>query len=66
MIRNGARIRLTRAEKDFLQGLVAEPINPQTVDEYNAWLDLAMRDLSDFDPEERLFRATLEQMRIEG
>ena len=66
MIRDGARIRLTRAEKDFLQGLLAEPVNPQTVEEYNAWLDVAMGDLCDSDPEERLFRATLEQMRIEG
>ena len=64
MIRNGQRIRLTRDESAFLDGLVQEHVSPQSVAEYNAWLDHAIRDLSERDPEELLFRRVLEQMKI--
>ena len=55
MIRNGQRIRLTRDESAFLDGLVQEHVSPQSVAEYNSWLDHAIRDLSETDSEERLF-----------
>jgi hypothetical protein len=64
MIRNGQRIRLTRDESAFLDGLVQEQVSPQSVAEYNAWLDHAIRDLSETDSEELLFRRVLEQMKI--
>lgn len=63
MIRNGDQMRLTCAERRFLEGLVQEPVNPQTIEEYNAWIDYGMRDLTESVPEERLLRATLESMR---
>jgi len=65
MIRNGQRIRLTRDESAFLDGLVQEHVSPRSVADYNAWLDHALRDLSDSDPEEFLFRRVLEGMKIE-
>ena len=64
MIRNGQRIRLTREESAFLDGLVQEHVSPQSVADYNAWLDHAIRDLSETDPEELLFRRVLAQMKI--
>ena len=66
VIRNGDQIRLTRAERRFLEGLVQEPVNPQTVEEYNAWLDYGMCGLSESVPEERLLEAVLQSMRIES
>lgn len=66
MIRNGNQIRLTPAEKRFLEGLVREPVNPRTIEDYNAWLDYGMCGLSESDPEERLLRATLELMKDRG
>lgn len=66
MIRNGNNIRLTRDEQAFLSGLSLEPVNPQTVDDYNAWMDLNIADFSDpSDPEQRVYKAVLEAMRIE-
>ena len=64
MIRNGQRIRLTRDESAFLDALVQEHVSPQSVADYNAWLDHAIRDLSETDPEELLFRRVLAQMKI--
>lgn len=66
MIRNGNKIRLTPSEKAFLRGLVREPIDPQTVEDYNAWIDHSIRDFSDGDPEQRLAKAVLLGMRIEA
>ncbi len=66
MIRNGQQIRLTREENAFLDGLVQEHVSPRSVADYNAWLDHAIRDLSETDPEERLFRRVLERMKISG
>jgi len=66
MIRNGDQIRLTADEKAFLQGLVQEPVNPRTVDDYNAWIDAGIADLSEDDPEERLYKRAIEGMRLEG
>jgi hypothetical protein len=66
MIRDGQRIRLTRDENAFLDGLVQQHVSPRSVADYNAWLDHAIRDLSETDPEERLFRRVLERMKIEG
>jgi hypothetical protein len=66
MIRIGKRIRLTRDESTFLDGLVQERTAPKSVEDYNAWLDHGMRDLSESDPEERLFKRVLERMKIGG
>lgn len=66
MIRNGNKIRLTRDEQAFLSGLCLESVNPQTVDEYNAWIEVGVADFSETDPEERLFKRAIESMRIEG
>jgi hypothetical protein len=66
MIRIGQRIRLTRDEQGFLEGLVQERVAPESVADYNAWLEHALRDLSESDPEERLFKRTLERMKIGG
>ena len=66
MIRIGKRVRLTREESTFLEGLVQERVAPKSVEDYNAWLDHGMRDLSESDPEERLFKRTLERMKIGG
>jgi hypothetical protein len=64
MIRIGQRIRLTRDERAFLEGLVQERVAPESVEDYNAWLEHALRDLSESDPEERLFKRTLKRMKI--
>jgi hypothetical protein len=67
MIRSGNKIRLTRAEQAFLSGLSLEPVNPQTVEDYNAWMDASIEHFADeSDPEQRLFKAVLQGMRIEG
>ena len=66
MIRIGQRIRLTRDEKALLEGLVQERVSPESVADYNAWLEHAQRDLSESDPEERLFKRVLERMKIGG
>ena len=51
--------------KRFLDGLVQEHASPQSVADYNAWLDHAIRDLSEVDPEERLFRRVIERMKVD-
>lgn len=67
MIRDGNKIRLTREENAFLSGLSLEPVNPQTVEDYNAWMDLNIEAFADeSDPEQRLFKAVLQGMKIEG
>ncbi|MCK7509738.1 MAG: hypothetical protein MZV70_40665 [Desulfobacterales bacterium] len=43
-----------------------EHVSPRSVADYNAWLDHAIRDLSETDPEERLFRRVLEQNEDRG
>ena len=65
MIRNANQIRLSPREKDFLEGLVQEPVNPRTVADYNAWIDHGIADFSEDDPEERLYRRAIEGMKIE-
>ncbi len=65
LIRNGQRVRLAREENAFLDGLVQEHVSPRSVADYNAWLDHGIRDLSEADPEELLFRRVLEGMKIE-
>ena len=65
MIRNANQIRLGPSEKDFLEGLVQEPVNPRTVADYNAWIDHGIADFCEDDPEERLYRRAIEGMKIE-
>jgi hypothetical protein len=65
MIRNGNRIRLSPDEKRFLEGLVQEPVNPQSIQDHNAWIDCGIEDFSEGDPEERLYRRAVEGMKIE-
>ena len=43
-----------------------ERVAPESVADYNAWLEHALRDLSESDPEERLFKRVLERMKIGG
>jgi hypothetical protein len=64
MIRIGKRIRLVPKEKAFLEGLVQQPVNPTTVEHYNAWIEEGLVGLCEDDPEERLFRRVIEAMRI--
>ena len=65
MIRNASQIRLSPREKDFLEGLVQEPVNPRTVEDYKAWIDCGIEDFSEDDPEEHLYRRAIEGMKIE-
>ena len=65
MIRNANQIRLSPSEKNFLEGLVQEPVNPRTVADYNAWIDHGIADFSADDPEERLYRRAIAGMKIE-
>jgi hypothetical protein len=65
MIRSGNQIRLAPKEKAFLEGLLQQPVNPTTVEDYNAWIEEGQRGLSEDIPEERLYRAVIEAMRIE-
>ncbi len=65
MVRSGNQIRLSPREKDFLEGLAQEAVNPRTVEDYNAWIDYSIADFSEDDPEERLYKRALEGMKIE-
>ena len=65
MIQNANQIRLSPREKDFLEGLVQEPVDPRTVADYNAWIDHGIADFSEDDPEEPLYRRAIEGMKIE-
>ncbi len=64
MIRIANQIRLSPREKDFLEGLVQEPVNPRTKEDYNAWIDHGIAGFSEDDPEERLYKRAIEGMRI--
>ena len=66
MIRQGDKLRLSTEERGFLSTLADEPVDPQTVTDYNAWLEHSVRDFSDTDPEERLAKAVLLRMKIEA
>jgi len=65
MIRNGNKIRLTASEKAFLSQLAQETVDPQTVADYNAWIEHGVADFSEADPEERLYKRAIEGMKIE-
>lgn len=65
VIRNAIQIRLSRCEKDIVEGLVQAPVNPRTVADYNAWIDYGIADFSEDDPEERLYKRAIEGMKIE-
>lgn len=64
MRRDGRKIRLTARERADLSAFVAEPVDPQNVDDHNAWIEYAIDDLSDADPEQRLVKAALLAMKI--
>lgn len=65
MLRAGDKIRLTDTEKRELSGNAFERANPQTVEEYNTWIDHLCGNVWDGDnPEERLMRAILQGRRI--
>lgn len=66
MIRHGDKLRLSAEERAFLSTLADEPVHPQTVADYNAWLEHSVRDFFDTDPEERLAKAVLLGMKIEA
>lgn len=64
MIRDGNRIMLTVREREQLADLVGERCNPQTVTEYNAWLERVLQECDDASPEERLLAAVLADMKL--
>jgi len=60
----GGRVRLNPKEKEMIEDLVGECINPTTADEFNAWVDLASIDQADDDPGRSLLRAAASALRI--
>lgn len=66
MIRLNDNIRLTEQERDRLSFYAMEPVNPDTVENHDAWIDYAINEVWDGDtPEERLMRAILSDQKIE-
>ena len=59
MIRLGDKIRLTASERKFLSDVSFEPVNPQTVHDYEAWVKRAITLWSGNTPEEKLMREIL-------
>lgn len=59
------RVRMDVKEKDLIESYVGQPINPRTVDEFNAWIDLAAERKPSDTPEEKLMRAVIGGMRID-
>lgn len=66
MIRLGNKILLTPKERIQLAELVGEPCNPQTVEEYNDWLESALQECDPKEPELRLLAAVLHNMKLPG
>jgi len=64
MIRLNNRIILTAKERNQLTTIVGEPCNPQTVEEYNAWLELTRQDCDPSIPDLRIFAAVLQEMKL--
>jgi hypothetical protein len=65
MIRSGQKIRLTADEKQRLSNMVMEPVDPETIDDHNAWIDHAVENVWNGDtPEEKLMRAVLSDQKI--
>lgn len=58
------RVRMDAKEKEAIEDLVGEPVNPRTVDEFNAWIDLAAKRKPSDTPEEKLLRAMIGNLRI--
>lgn len=59
------RVRMNAKEKELIEDYVGQPINPQTVDEFNAWIDLAVKRKPSDTPEEKLMRAVIGGMRVD-
>lgn len=57
-------VRMDAKEKEAIEDLVGEPINPRTVDEFNAWIDLAAKRKPSDTPEEKLLRAMIVNLRV--
>lgn len=57
-------VRLNELEKRILECLAEQPINPQTVADLNAWIDVVCKPSPDDTPEEKLMRAMAEDIRI--
>lgn len=59
------RVRMDANEKELIEDYVGQSINPQTVDEFNAWINLAAKRRPSDTPEEKLMRAVIGGMRID-
>ena len=64
MIKLGSKIRQTDGEKADLAGFTGISCNPETVDDYNAWLDHAKLGMDINEPEERLFCALMDELKV--
>ena len=53
------------SEQDFIEFLAGEAINPKTIAEYNAWIDIVSKDEPDDFPEQKLLRAIAASLRID-
>jgi len=63
MIRCGNKVRLTEVEKTTIECFVGEKINPETVEDHNAWVE-QMKDDKDNSPESKLLNAVADLMKI--
>lgn len=60
------RVRMDAKEKDLIEIYAEQPINPQTIDEFNAWVDLAAKGSPSDTPEDRLMKAVIGGLRIDA
>lgn len=64
MIKAGDKIRLDRREQKLLSDLAMEPVNPQTTDDLEAWVEHAVQNIwNEETPEDRLMRAILQDFK---
>lgn len=65
MLRIGNKVRLTEREREALSVFAGERVNPETVDDFNAWAD-AVAERADISvPEERLMAAVYQRMKLQ-
>jgi hypothetical protein len=61
-IKLGNKIKLTKKEKDLISMVAGEEVNPETVEDHNAWLESSK--FQEDSPEARLLNATFDVMKI--
>jgi len=65
VLRIGNKLRLTERELEALSVFAGERVNPETVDDFNAWAD-AVSERADMSvPEERLMAAMYHRMKLQ-